>query len=195
MNSLEQENIELKKRLEEAELAIIELSEIVESCERDYFIHVYNVIEHIRNKDGEILNPHPVLISCGNPQGKHEEFMIKASDVLCITCIGKVKTIRMKQPIENCKGEYRETDTIRVDTNESLEKFRHHIDKISYHLTQISRNTVVNLKYYKLKDKVVQISLEEFMSSDIVEFEITESHRENYITRKEIFDNLLSLQI
>lgn len=196
MNSFEQENIELKKRLKEAELTIDELCELVNSYENDFLLHLYNAIEQIRNKDGELLNPHPIEITCGNRKGKHEAFMVKASEILAITCVGKVKTIKLLKPIANFKGEYRETDTIQVDNNDSLETFRHKRDSIGYHLFQISRDTVVNLRYYRLKGNQVEITLEDFKNSDIAQFAISEARKENFTVRKDMMDSILtSLQI
>ena len=196
MNALEKENAELKQKLEEAEHTIDELCELVESYERDFQIRLYNAIEHIKNKDGKILNPHPVKITCGNAKSKHEAFMVKASEVIAVTCVGKEKTIRLIKPIENIKGEYRETDTIIVYNNDGLEKFRHRIDSISYHLFQISRDTVINLKYYKLKGNKVEVTLENFIDTDLAQFDISDTRKGDFISRKEMLDSIIaSLQI
>ena len=196
LNPLEKENEELKQKLEEAEHTIEELCELVVYYENDFLLRVFNAIERIQNKDGEILNPHPVKITCGNAKSKHEAFMVKASEIIAITCVGKVKTVRLIKPIENIKGEYRETDTIKVDNNDGLEKFRHKIDSISYHLFQISRDTVINLKYYKLKGNKVEITLENFIGTNMAQFDISDTRKEDFINRKEILDSIIaSLQI
>lgn len=193
MKSLKQENELLKQRLAEAELKINELTELVSELKNDFAFKLYQAIVRITKDDFEILNPEPVIIKSAH-KSKHEEFRLKVTDILYITCVGKVKTIKLNTSIENFKGKYRETDTITVDSNDSLEKFRHGIDSISYHLIQVNRNTVVNLKYFALKGETLVCTFENDKTREPIKFEISKSHVDDFVVRKQMFDELISLQ-
>jgi hypothetical protein len=190
---LEAENKKLINELTEANLAIEQLRDQVNKLTNNFTLNLYTAIEQITNDYSIILNPPPVNLTTAY-KGKHEEFSLKLSDIVCINCKGKVKTISLVKSVENTKGKYRETDSIIVDNNSGLEKFRHSLDSISYHLIQVSRNTVVNMKYYDLKGNFLKTTLDNIAKTDLARIEISGSQIDNFIIRKQQLDKLISLQ-
>jgi len=190
---LEAENKKLINELAEANLAIEQLRDQVNELTNNFTLNLYTAIEQITNDYSIILNPPPVNLTTAY-KGKHEEFSLKLSDIVCITCKGKVKTIRLIKSVENTKGKYRETDSIVVDNNSGLEKFRHSLDSISYHLIQVSRNTVVNMKYYDLRGDFLETTLDNLSKTDLARIEVSGSQIDNFIIRKQQLDKLISLQ-
>lgn len=189
--TLKEKNERLTKQLEEAKEIIAELHDTIHLYENNNLLLLWDSFQTITNAYDPFLNPAPVMLKAAF-NGKHEEFLLRCTDILCITCTGKVKTVHLIKSIENNSGNYRETDKIIVDNNDGLETFRRKRDSIGYHLIQVNRSTVVNMKYYDLKGDMLEITGE--VKSDLNKIPISPSHIEDFKIRKQLLTNLASLQ-
>jgi len=194
MENLKAENEKIKNELVLAKKIIVRQGDIINHLENDFAIRLYTAIEQITTDYSTHLNPEPVKIKTSD-LGNQEEFLIKVSDIICILSDGRMKHIYLKSKIENKKGRYRETELITVNDNDmGLEALRHHLDSISYHLIQVRRNAVVNLKYYSLNKETLQVTSEELAKRNLPRLKITKAYKEDFIERKLMLNKIISLQ-
>ncbi len=173
---------ELKKRIRKLQ----EENEYLKSP-----LYHYEILETIKGTYSILLNPPLVKLYTTKGQ-KACNFDININDIICVISAGKTKWIYFNKPQTSVYGERFVSDKISYTGN--IEDFCTEFDKPQVHLLKISRSVVINLSYYYLNSKKVQLlgTLNPYNKCNNIT--ISPSYVEDFVIRKSALDNIISFQ-
>ena len=182
----------LKTQLREAKAEIKRLQEELEENKRNSILYHFMVVEEEIHKHHLYFNPYPVVIPA-TYKNKSLKYKISPTQVICIVSDDRTKTIYLSEAIENFEGELRKTDKIVINNNKlSLERLRHLIDSLGFHLVLVSKGEVFNLGKYRLNKTTIQIK-EKPRYAVCKSFKIGSNFLGNFQKRKDHYDGLYAL--
>ncbi len=146
-------------------------------------VRFFEAIDAIRKEYYTFLNPKPERISIS----KTEQYDIRLMNILWIESDGRLKKIYLKRKIANTEGKHL-TDRITInDDNVTYKTLLPLLDKLGNHLVQVHRTYAVNVAYFTLEHKILDLKLKTEISHIKPSIKISKSFIGQYKTIKERF--------
>ena len=157
-SKLKNENAQLKRKLRVSKKNAEKLALTIIELENTFEIRFFEALDSINKEYYTFLNPAPEILAVyWNRKSEHYE--VSVSDILWIESNGRLKTIFLKRPIKSKEGT-RTTDKLIVDNDSvTIKSLLLKFDKFNFHLMKVSRSTIVNVAYFKIKGEILELSI------------------------------------
>ncbi|MDI1355350.1 MAG: hypothetical protein PSX36_10550 [bacterium] len=154
-------------------------------------LYHWDIIESIKGSYSVLLNP-PLVAFNTTINQKASGFKININDIVCILSDGKTKWIYFNRKQQSVDGKLLVSDKLSFTGN--IEEFLLTYDKPKVHLCQISRSEAVNLNYYQLNSKVVQLLGKNNPQNSCNTLTMSPNFKKEFIERKAALENIISFQ-
>ncbi len=193
MKDYKNENIKLIKKLSVANKTIRELKSELSTNKKYWTLYLFELVQTELEKYNFLLNPLPIQVHASEDH-KPLTYLIKPTDVICVIANKKKKDVYLKSVIKNIEGVLYQSDIITVNRGKlTMSQFCLELDNIGFHLVQISRSVLVNVACYHQNKKKLHLLIDPKYSS-YKEFEISPDFINEYQKKKNLYDDVLSLQ-
>jgi hypothetical protein len=155
-------------------------------------LHTFEITEDIRGYYNILLNP-PLREFRTTKAQKQSVFMLNMNHIVCIKSDGKIKNIHFNKEQTSISGE-RFVSRI-LSFNGTIQSFRKKYDTAEIHICEISKSEAVNVFYYSLNAKKVELDNKEVVLNDKCNsLTISPKYIERFIERKQAIKNFISYQ-
>lgn len=190
ISKLKVENALLKRKLRAEKKTTEELAFTIIELENTFEVRFFEALDSINKEYYTFLNPAPETIAVYWKR-KSEHYEVSVSDILWIESNGRLKTIFLKRPIKNIEGT-RTTDKLIVDNDSvNIMSLLLKFDKFNFHLMKVSRSTIVNVAYFKINGKILELSIKRVVNHSLPSIDISKSFIADFNANKLRFMQIL----